>query len=84
MTIQEAIKSGKPFKREKDPYNIYYIVKNNRLYDSYEDWSEDEMKLRWTEPEYSGFEHLNAEDILADDWIVLLSSLEYVEKWGYE
>ena len=35
------------------------------------DYSEETPIYMFSEPEYSGFESLNAEDILADDWEIL-------------
>jgi len=55
MTIIEAIKSGKAFKREK---NVYWLVLNK---------AQDLVRFE----DFGGYEcDFHASDILADDWIV--------------
>ena len=61
MTIQEAIKSGKPFKRSGWMESMWAIV----------DWDDNE----WLHPDGSGGvyyhpDELTPQDILATDWEV--------------
>lgn len=70
MTIQEAIKSGKWFRRPRHRYDMYKVI-DNRLWCAWLDYSEEPPLYQLSDPEYSGFESLNAEDILADDWEVV-------------
>lgn len=67
MNIIEAIKEaqkGKCICRPNDAYGRVYIVKALDLWGAY--W--DGIKVYISEPEYSGFEAIDVEDILADDW----------------
>ena len=58
MTIQEAIKSGKPFKRRVWDY-VWTIVDDDRFY-----------YLRGCEDDYFKPNEFDPKDILADDWEV--------------
>lgn len=71
MTIQEVIKSKKPFHRSKHGEDVFQVVQN-RLWYGWLDYSENPPRYEFSDPEYSGFESLNAEDILADDWEIVL------------
>lgn len=70
MIIQEAIKSGKYFHRPTHNDNIF-DVKKGRLWRGFLDYSEETPYYIFYHPEYSGFEALNTEDILADDWEIV-------------
>ena len=70
MTLQEAIKSKQYFHRPKHDDDIF-DVRQGRLWCAFLDYSEDPPIYIFSDPEYSGFESLNAEDILADDWEIL-------------
>ena len=70
MTIQEAIKSGRYFHRPRHNDDIFY-VKYNELFYGFKDYSEEPPTYIFQEPEYSGFEIINAKDILADDWEII-------------
>ncbi len=61
MTIQEAIKSGKPFKRENEEYNDrWFYISPSGVMRSEHNGSMTPV----------GGVSLNAKDILADDWVV--------------
>lgn len=70
MNIIEAIKEAQKGKYIYRPpardYSIYRVVDNDLCEVS---WSflEEGVPYPWT-PEYTGFEAIDAEDILADDW----------------
>lgn len=70
MILQEAIKSGKYFHRPRHGDDIF-DVRHNRLWLAVLDYSEEPPYYMFLEPEYTGFESLNAEDILANDWEII-------------
>lgn len=70
MNIIEAIKEaqkGKYIYRPEDYTRRIYTVRDNDLCEVSWAYLEDGVPYAWT-PEYTGFEALDAEDILADDW----------------
>lgn len=75
MTIQEAIKSGKIFRRKSSPDDIY-VVENNRISVG---WIFDYKQFGFVMPEYSGLEVFEIEDICADDWEIVEEEAEYDE-----
>lgn len=70
MTVQEAIKSGKYFHRPRHDDDVF-DVRNGRLWTGILLYDEEPPYYSFSNPEYSGFESLNAEDILADDWEII-------------
>lgn len=71
MTIQEAINSNKYFYRQKYGDEYVFCIRENRLCTTFLYYSEPTPTYCYSYPEYSGFEQLNTEDILADDWEVV-------------
>lgn len=75
MTLQEAIKSGKPFRRKKDG-TVCRVGRLNRVHriGKYEDGSD---KLVWLFDEWScsgdlAFEkHFSYDDAMATDWEIV-------------
>ena len=57
MTIQEALKSGKPFRRQADTITHAWIKQIGSV----------TGKIHWLDKTVAGI-GLNADDILADDW----------------
>lgn len=70
MTIQNAIKSGKYFHRPIHDDDVFN-VRNGRLWTGILLYDGEPPYYYFSDPEYSGFESLNAEDILADDWEII-------------
>lgn len=70
MTIQNAIKSGKYFHRQIHGDDVF-DVRNNRLWYGTLLHDEEPPYYSFYDPEYTGFENLNVEDILADDWEIV-------------
>lgn len=56
MNIQEAIRSGKPFRRKGWVDDDFFVV-----------YEKDDIVLT-LEADYSAFVELDVQDILADDW----------------
>ena len=67
MTIQEAIKSGKPFKRNK--HTGFIVCSTKRAVDGFDDPS---LPLLWIDSDGGkyGELRLRLDDILANDWEV--------------
>mgnify|MGYP003289703810 CR=1 FL=1 len=71
MTLQEAIKSGKYFHRPNKHGDDVFNIRKNRLCTGILLYDEEPSYYSFSDPEYSGFESLSAEDILADDWEII-------------
>lgn len=59
MTIQEAIKSGKPFRRKEWLVPDYLIIESGGLHRN---------QLRWERLPHEYYIFFEKDDILADDW----------------